>query len=156
MLYAVRKEVDETADKLADVVLDDASETEERKHQSRGGRALPKDEAKRLEKEEQKRKVLALDEMAYAWEKAKVVISMVERNRRKAVTHIRGLEFFGLDLKQVAKRCASKFACGCSVARNPAGFDEVVIQGDFVDDLVDFIPDEWSEVPSEQIEACSK
>lgn len=81
---------------------------------------------------------------------------MVERNKRKSVTHIRGMEAFGLDLKQVAKRCASKFACGCSVVQNPAGYDEVVIQGDVVDDLVDFIPEEWPEIPDEQVEVTEK
>lgn len=81
---------------------------------------------------------------------------MEQRNKRKSVTHIKGLEAFGLDLKQVAKRCASKFACGCSVVSNPAGYEEVVIQGDVVDDLLDFIPDEWSVVPLDQIEIKEK
>lgn len=81
---------------------------------------------------------------------------MVERNKRKSVTHIRGLELFGLDLKKVAKTCANKYACGCSVVRNPAGYDEVVIQGDFVDDLLDFIPEEFREVPESQIEVVQK
>lgn len=85
-----------------------------------------------------------------------MTIKIIERNKRKSVTHIRGMEAFGLDLKQVAKRCASRFACGCSVAKNPAGYDEIVIQGDFVDDLIDFIPEEWPAVFSEQIEVSEK
>lgn len=62
----------------------------------------------------------------------------------------------GLDLKKVAKSCASRYACGCSVVRNPAGFDEVVIQGDFVDDLFDFILQEWPEILESQIEIIEK
>jgi density-regulated protein DRP1 len=61
-----------------------------------------------------------------------------------------------LDLKKIAKKCASKYACGCSVARNPAGYDEIVIQGDFVDDLLDFIPEEWPEVSEDQLEVVTK
>lgn len=59
-------------------------------------------------------------------------------------------------MKKVAKRCASKYACGCSVVRAPAGFDEVVIQGDFVDDLLEFIPEEYPEIPEDQIEISEK
>lgn len=81
---------------------------------------------------------------------------MEQRNKRKSVTHIRGLDAFGLDLKQVAKRCASKFACGCSVVAHPAGYEEIVIQGDFVDDLLDFFPEEWPDVPEDQIEIKEK
>lgn len=81
---------------------------------------------------------------------------MVERNKRKSVTHIRGMEVFGLDLKKIAKRLASKYACGCSVTTNPAGYDEIVIQGDFVDDLMDFIPGEWPEISEEQLEVATK
>lgn len=81
---------------------------------------------------------------------------METRNKRKSVTHIRGMEQFGLDLKKVAKLFASKYACGCSVTKNASGQDEIVIQGDFVDDLLDFIPDEWPEVPDEQIDYVEK
>ncbi len=119
-------------------------ESSDKKHQNRGGKGILRDESKRLEKEEQKRK------------KARVIIKLVERNKRKSVTHIRGLEVFGLDLKKVAKRLASKYACGCSVARNPAGYDEIVVQGDVVDDLFEFLPEEYTEVPGEQLEFSQK
>ena len=68
------------------------------------------------------------------------------RNRKKAVTHVRGFELFGLDLKKVAKKFAGKYACGSSVVKDNAGYEEIDIQGDFVDDLLDYIPKEFPEV----------
>lgn len=62
----------------------------------------------------------------------------------------------GLDLKQVAKRCAGKYACGSSVVKDPAGFDEVVIQGDVVDDLIEFIPAEWPAIDAKKIHVDRK
>lgn len=123
------------ADGLEGLSLED----EERKHQSRGGKALQRDVSTKADKEAAKRA------------KAKVTISIAERNRRKAITNIKGLEAFGLDLKKVAKRLAGKYACGCSVVKMPAGHEEVALQGDFVDDLVDFLPTEYPEVAAKQI-----
>ena len=62
------------------------------------------------------------------------------------MTHIRGFELFGLDLKKVAKKLAGKYACGSSVVKDNNGFDEIDVQGDFVDDLVIYIPKEFPEV----------
>jgi density-regulated protein DRP1 len=62
------------------------------------------------------------------------------------VTHIRNLELFGLDLKKVAKRLAGKYACGASVVKDNNGKELVDVQGDFVDDLLDFLPKEYPEV----------
>jgi density-regulated protein DRP1 len=59
-------------------------------------------------------------------------------------------------LKKVAKRLASKYACGCAVSRNPAGFEEIVIQGDFAYDLCDFIVEEWPEISEKQIDIDEK
>lgn len=104
--------------------------------------------------------------------KAKIVISITERNRRKAITYIKGLEAFGnhlmilhilclvnligLELKKVAKRLAGKYACGCSVVKMPAGHEEVALQGEFIDDLVDFLPTEYPEIKPHQIEVNVK
>lgn len=48
-------------------------------------------------------------------------IKRVERNKRKYVTEVSGLEHFGLDLKKVAKEFGKKFATGSSVAKTAAG-----------------------------------
>ncbi|PJF19378.1 Translation machinery-associated protein 22 [Paramicrosporidium saccamoebae] len=127
--------VEGVTDKLSEASIGGAAGEEgEKKHQSRGGKAIPKDESKKLEKEEQRKKVAEFEGFNAA----------------------RKPKPLGLDLKKIAKRCASKYACGCSVARNPAGYDEIVIQGDFVDDLLDFIPEEWPEISEDQLEIVTK
>jgi hypothetical protein len=45
-------------------------------------------------------------------------------------------------LKVASKFFGQKFACGSSIT----GDDEIVIQGDFKDDLIDLIPEKWPEV----------
>lgn len=47
-----------------------------------------------------------------------------------------------IDCKKAAKAFAQKYSCGSSVT----GPDEIVIQGDVLDDLLDFIPEKWPEV----------
>ena len=84
------------------------------------------------------------------------MLKRTSRNKRKAVTHVRGLELFGLDLKKVAKKFAGKYACGSSVVKDNNGYDEIDIQGDFVDDLMDYIPKEFPEIKRSQIEVVEK
>lgn len=48
---------------------------------------------------------------------SKVMIKRVERNKRKYVTAVSGLEAHGLDLKKVAKDFGKKFATGSSVTK---------------------------------------
>lgn len=78
----------------------------------------------------------------------------MERNKRKFVTGVYGLEAFGasficnsggvqeslwgdadVDLKKAAKLFANKFATGASVTKNASGDDEIVIQGDVADEV---------------------
>lgn len=63
------------------------------------------------------------------------------------MTVIKGLSTHGIDLKQAAKFFASKFACGSSVTAP----DEIVIQGDVKDELLDIIPEKWSQIDEEAI-----
>lgn len=65
-----------------------------------------------------------------------IIIKREERTKRKVLTHIQGLELFGVDLKKAAKLFASKFATGSSVSKNPQGQDEIVVQGDVGDEVV--------------------
>ena len=74
------------------------------------------------------------------------------------ISVLQGLKTFGIDLKVASKFFGQKFAasnqfpafkffgqkfaCGASIT----GDDEIVIQGDFKDDLFDLIPEKWSEV----------
>src|SRR6516164_3515772 len=69
----------------------------------------------------------------------KVFIKRIERNKRKHITSIQGLEAFGVDLKKAAKQFAGKFATGSSVTKNPQGQEEIVVQGDVSDEIVEMI-----------------
>lgn len=64
------------------------------------------DAQKRAEKDAQKKAAKAEAAEQRNAEKiasSKVIIKRVERNKRKFVTEVSGLEHFGLDLKKVAK-----------------------------------------------------
>lgn len=66
---------------------------------------------------------------------SKVIIKRSERNKRKFVTGVHGLESFGVDLKKAAKLFANKFATGASLHKNPQGEEEIIIQGDVSDEV---------------------
>lgn len=84
-------------------------------------------EEKKLERELQKK--LA----------SKVVIKRMERNRRKHVISISGLEVFNIDMKKLAKSFALKFATGASVTKNAEKKDEIMVQGDVSDEAKAYI-----------------
>ncbi|KAI9031624.1 translation initiation factor SUI1 [Phycomyces nitens] len=83
---------------------------------------------------------------------SRVTIKRVERTKRKCVTTIYGLDVFGVDMKKAAKMFANKFACGSSVAKNNQGQDEIVVQGDFSEELNDLILANWPHVPEDNID----
>ncbi|KAG8937094.1 Translation machinery-associated protein 22 [Tulasnella sp. 419] len=97
---------------------------------------LEKDTAKKEAKAEAKADAEAKKKKA-----AKVTIKRIERNKRKFVTSIHGLETFGIDLKKAAKLFAQTFATGSSVTKNPQGQEEIVVQGDVSDDILEIIED---------------
>lgn len=51
-----------------------------------------------------------------------------------------------VDLKKAAKMFANRFACGSSVAKNNQNQDEIVVQGDFSDEIHDLILANWPNV----------
>ncbi|KAK8226079.1 translation initiation factor SUI1 [Phyllosticta capitalensis] len=81
-----------------------------------------------------------------------VIIKRIERNKRKYVTAITGLETFGLDLKKVSKDLGKKFATGASVTKLPAGGEEITLQGDLSDDVYDFLIEKYKEIPEDNVE----
>jgi len=84
---------------------------------------------------------------------SKVIIKRVERNKRKYVTVVIGLEIFGLENKKIAKDLGKKFATGSSVTRSPAGIEEITVQGDVSDDLSDWLLEvHGSKIPEANIE----
>ncbi|KAK4998522.1 Translation machinery-associated protein 22 [Elasticomyces elasticus] len=116
---------------------------------------LSVDAQKRAEKDAQKKAAKASAQEARDNEKratSKVIIKRVERNKRKYVTCITGLEAHGLDLKKVAKDLGKKFACGSSVTKVASGGEEITVQGDLSDDIFDWITENYEAVPEDNIE----
>ncbi|KAI4141755.1 MAG: hypothetical protein LQ340_007551 [Diploschistes diacapsis] len=72
---------------------------------------------------------------------SKITIKRIERNKRKYVTAVSGLETFGFDLKKVSKDFGKKFATGSSVTKTPAGGEEITVQGDLSDEIFDMLVD---------------
>ncbi|EDO19172.1 hypothetical protein Kpol_1050p29 [Vanderwaltozyma polyspora DSM 70294] len=70
---------------------------------------------------------------------SKVVIKREARTKRKFIVAISGLEVFEIDMKKLAKTFASKFATGCSVSKNAEKKDEIVIQGDVLEEVEKYI-----------------
>uniref|UniRef100_A0A4W6DCT9 Density-regulated protein n=1 Tax=Lates calcarifer TaxID=8187 RepID=A0A4W6DCT9_LATCA len=99
-----------------------AGEEEEKKKQKRGGRGQIK----------QKKKTVP----------QKVTIAKIPRAKKKYVTRVCGLATFDIDLKEAQRFFAQKFSCGASVTAE----DEIIIQGDFTDDIIDVIQEKWPEV----------
>ena len=81
-----------------------------------------------------------------------VTIKRIERNKRKYVTAVSGLEAFGLELKKVAKDFGKKFATGSSVTKTASGGEEIVVQGDVSDEIEEFLIEKYKEIPEDNIE----
>ncbi|CAK4028478.1 Translation machinery-associated 22 [Lecanosticta acicola] len=116
---------------------------------------LSVDAQKRAEKDAQKKAAKAEAQEARESERratSKVYIKRVERNKRKFVTEISGLEAFGLDLKKVAKEFGKKFATGSSVTKTAAGGEEITVQGDVSDEVQDWLVDNHEQIPEDNIE----
>lgn len=81
-----------------------------------------------------------------------VIIKRIERNKRKYVTAVSGLEAFDLELKKVAKEFGKKFATGSSVTKTPSGGEEIVVQGDVSDEIEEFLLEKYKQIPEDNIE----
>ncbi|XP_075967827.1 density-regulated protein isoform X2 [Anarhichas minor] len=105
-----------------------AGEEEEKKKQKRGGRGQIK----------QKKKTLP----------QKITIAKIPRAKKKYVTRVCGMATFDIELKEAQRFFAQKFSCGASVTAE----DEIIIQGDFTDDIIDVIQEKWPEVDDDSID----
>ncbi|KAJ6035805.1 Translation machinery-associated protein 22 [Penicillium herquei] len=84
---------------------------------------------------------------------SKVIVKRVERNKRKYVTVITGLEIFGLENKKLAKELGKKFATGSSMTRSAAGTEEITVQGDVSEDVKEWLGEVYgSKVPQANID----
>ena len=109
---------------------DGDADGDEKKRQKRGGKGMMK--AKKKEAEVEKM----------------IILSIAPRGKKKAVTVVKGLKTFGIDLKVAQKFFSSKFACTSSVQ----GEDEVIIQGNVKDELFDVLPEKWPEIDEDLID----
>ena len=98
-----------------------------------------------------------------------LVIERATRNKRKCVTTVIGLDMFGVKLAEASKKFGKKFACGASVTKDASNKEQIDVQaraprhatrrarehppdafataqGDFMDEIAEFICKEWSEV----------
>jgi len=82
-------------------------------------------------------------------EPAMVKIGRVSRGKKKSVTHITGLGSYEIDLKKTAKMFGNKFACGSSSNEKA---DEIVIQGDFIDECIDMIIAKFPQIEESKIQ----
>ena len=82
-------------------------------------------------------------------QKTQVIITRIQRQKRKFVTAVAGLDTIpGLKIKEAAKLFGKKFASGAAVSESATGAKEVVIQGDVNFDLAPLIINEYKVHPS--------
>ncbi|KAJ7779076.1 translation initiation factor SUI1 [Mycena metata] len=111
---------------------------------------LEKDMAKKEVKAEAKADAALKKKMA-----SQIIIKRIERNKRKHITSVFGLEAFGIDLKKASKQFSSKFATGSSVTKNPQGLEEIVVSGDVSDEILEMIENEvgvLKGIPADNVE----
>lgn len=78
----------------------------------------------------------------------KIVIARVQRQKRKFITAVAGLETIpDLKIKDAAKLFGRKFSSGASVSEAQGGQKEVVIQGDVCFDLPNILISEYKVAP---------
>lgn len=122
--------------------------------------ALSVDAQKRAEKDAQKKAAKAATAEAKEQERkasAMVYIKRIERNKRKYVTAVSGLEAHGLDLKKVSKDMGKKFATGASVTKVPSGGEEITVQGDLSDDIFDWMLETYGDrIPEDNVECIEE
>lgn len=102
--------------------------------------SLEKEEkiSKEILKKQQKEEARVERELAKKMQ-SKVIIKRIERNKRKHIISITGLEVFDIELKKLSKTFSSKFATGCSVSKTADKKDELLVQGDLSDEAKEFI-----------------
>jgi density-regulated protein DRP1 len=113
----------------------------------------------RAEKDAQKKAAKAATIESREAEKratSKILIKRIERNKRKYVTAIQGLENFGFDLKKLAKEFGKKFATGSSVTKIPGGGEEITVQGDLAYDIEEFVLETYKDIPEDNVEVIEE
>jgi len=79
----------------------------------------------------------------------RIVINRIQRQKRKYVTSVAGMETApDCKLKDAAKVFGKKFASGAAVSKAANGSDEIVIQGDVQQDLPALLIEQFKVPPS--------
>jgi density-regulated protein len=128
---------------MGEVSLEGGGEKEKASEDGEDGEDAPK-------KKKEKNKIGAkIANKSEEEQKTKVIIARIQRQKRKFVTAVAGLETIpGLKIKDAAKLFGKKFASGSAVSDTASGAKEVVIQGDVNFDLVPLIIKEYKVHPS--------
>ncbi|GAQ80707.1 Translation initiation factor SUI1 family protein [Klebsormidium nitens] len=84
-------------------------------------------------------------------EKQEILVEKATRNKRKAITTVKGMELFGVKLGDASKKFGKKFASGSSVVKGPTEKEQIDVQGDFLYDICEFITETWKEIPESAI-----
>ena len=79
-----------------------------------------------------------------------VVMTVVQRNKRKSITTVAGLDLFDVSLPEVSKLFSKRFACGSTVTKNASLKDVVEVQGDVPAEIAEILVQKYS-VPQELI-----
>ncbi|KAJ1981185.1 Translation machinery-associated protein 22 [Dimargaris xerosporica] len=106
-------------------------------------KAIGKEEAKMKREQEKKESTI-------------VTIKRIARTKKKRVTSIHNLDVFDIDLKKAAKMFASRYACGSSVSKNNQNQDEIVIQGDVMEEVKALILKTWPVIPEKNIKTVEE
>jgi len=124
-------QVDDTEEALAELMARlgfTGGDAASKKAQSSGKKAAPADgdaPAPPMSKKEKKAK-----------EPSEIVIELNNRNKKKHITTIKGLEAFGVDTAAAAKVFGKRFACGSALKKGQNGQpDQIEIQGSCRDEL---------------------
>ncbi|GBG33774.1 Translation machinery-associated protein 22 [Hondaea fermentalgiana] len=80
-----------------------------------------------------------------------VTIERSQRQRRKFVTSVVGLDAYDIKLKDAAKKLGRRFACGSTVNKLPNGKQSIDIQGDYIYDMPDLILEYFPSVDKSSI-----
>ena len=121
-------------DALAALTLDDEDEGGDEEGDEEGN----EDGDKKKKKKDKKGKKVVAPKKAKVQniEDARVIIARIQRQKRKYVTAVAGLESVpDLKIKEVAKAFGKKFASGSAVSDTAGGGKEVVIQGDVIHEV---------------------
>ncbi|KAN0008983.1 hypothetical protein ACTFIU_008870 [Dictyostelium citrinum] len=130
-------------EKLKDLKIVDDSKEVSHVDAGKSGSTEAGSEEKEKEKVSKKKKEV----------KPQIIIEVNQRNKRKHVTKITGLELYGIKLSDAAKVMAKKFSCGCSVVKSTSNpnSEDIDIQGDFGEEVVDLIEEKYPTVPLSEI-----